>query len=130
MHKRYCTLSHLVLAEIVLLPRIQLQQLSPMQDISSSNILRHGINYVKRFVKRLLVLRRSHTQNVPLYHIVTPPFRKVVCSKVALMVALRMRPPVPSGLQRVAPDGGAYITGQYIPGKVVIELDRIQSRPP
>jgi len=69
MHKRYCTLFHLVHAEIVLLPRIQLPQLSPMQDISSSNILRHGINYVKRFVKRLIVLRRSLTQNVPLYHI-------------------------------------------------------------
>jgi cytochrome P450 len=36
----------------------------------------------------------------------------------ALIVALRMRPPVPTGLQRVAPNGGASINGQYIPERV------------
>ena len=29
-----------------------------------------------------------------------------------------MRPPVPCGLQRVAPKGGAFLTGHYIPEKV------------
>jgi hypothetical protein len=78
MHKRYCTLSHIAPAEIVLLPQIQLPQLSPMQDISSSNTLRHGTSSVKKFVKRSVVLKRSHTQSAPLFHISTPPFKKVV----------------------------------------------------
>jgi hypothetical protein len=36
------------------------------------------------------------------------------CTPYPLTIALRMRPPVPSGLQRVSPGGGATIMGKYI----------------
>ena len=37
---------------------------------------------------------------------------------IGLIQTLRMRPPVPCGLQRIGPKGGASINGQYIPENV------------
>jgi hypothetical protein len=35
-----------------------------------------------------------------------------------LNIALRMRPPVPCGLQRIVPKSGAFLNGKYVPEKV------------
>jgi len=49
--------------------------------------------------------------------------------------ALRLYPPVPSGLQRVTPAGGAVVAGRHIPGHVNVTtptyaLHRGRSVPP
>ena len=34
--------------------------------------------------------------------------------------ALRLYPPVPRGLQRVTPPGGAWIAGRFVPGEMIV----------
>ena len=45
-----------------------------------------------------------------------------------LILALRIRPPVPANLQREVPDGGMMIAGQYVPAGVYTAFSLADSR--
>jgi cytochrome P450 len=69
---------------------------------------------------RRIRLRRRHHRGTSLVVTISQRCNKRRSPTLpsSLTTALRMRPPVPSGLQRVAPKGGAFINGQYIPEQV------------
>jgi hypothetical protein len=95
----------------------------------SWDILKPSALYVKKSVENLLVLKRLWVPDYPHCLISMLRFKKVTFISCKLRVsALRMRPPVPTGLQRVAPNGGASINGQQIPQRAMPLLTKTYAR--